>query len=82
MYLVQYYAFLFLTAKDPSRCGDLTCDPNADCIYPLIGQPDCICRVGYVGDGELGPNGEPGCEGMLPIINYEQKLPSNHCDSL
>ena len=62
-----YYFLRLLTAKDPSRCGDLTCDSHADCYYQMFGQPDCVCWPGHVGDGELGPNGEPGCKGTLYV---------------
>ena len=49
-------------AEDPRSCGDLTCDPNAEC-FSSSGLSHCICRTGYIGKGEIGPNGEPGCEG-------------------
>ena len=59
----KFIIFLISTAVDPRSCGDLTCDPNAECFNPSPGHSECNCRPGYVGEGEIGPNGEPGCEG-------------------
>ena len=54
--------------EDKCSTGLHDCSPNGTCI-PLDGSYDCVCNLGYEGDGRV-------CAGVSKNLRSSTKIPS------